>query len=158
MDRSRVEPTIFFIEKISFSMKLFSGHFYGQSFVKTVRGPFRHLKSKLKYHNVFCSDTNAARKRRIDVIAKYAPFHKFNSLCSSIDRDRGGWFLTKNQRPLSLIYMTPTNLHNSNPDVGQARFSSMPRCWVDHDLTLHVAVSIQCRANGGPELCALDQS
>ena len=37
--KSRVEPTIFFIEKISISMKLFSGHFYGQSFIKTVRGP-----------------------------------------------------------------------------------------------------------------------
>ena len=41
VDKSRVEPTIFFIEKISFSLKLFSGHFYGQSFIKTVRGPFR---------------------------------------------------------------------------------------------------------------------
>ena len=40
MDKSRVEPTIFFIEKISFSLKLFSGHFYGQSFIKTVRGPW----------------------------------------------------------------------------------------------------------------------
>ena len=39
MDKSRVEPTIFFIEKISFSLKLFYGHFYGQSFIKTVRGP-----------------------------------------------------------------------------------------------------------------------
>ena len=39
MDKSRVESTIFFIEKISFSLKLFSDHFYGQSFVKTVRGP-----------------------------------------------------------------------------------------------------------------------
>ena len=39
MDKSRVEPTIFFIEKILFSLKLFSGHFYGQSFIKTVRGP-----------------------------------------------------------------------------------------------------------------------
>ena len=39
MDKSRVEPTIFFIEKISYSLKLFSGHFYGQSFIKTVRGP-----------------------------------------------------------------------------------------------------------------------
>ena len=38
-DNSSVEPTIFFIEKISFSLKLFSGHFYGQSFIKTVRGP-----------------------------------------------------------------------------------------------------------------------
>ena len=41
MDKSRVEPTMFLIEKISFSLKLFSGHFYGQSFIKTVRGPFR---------------------------------------------------------------------------------------------------------------------
>ena len=39
MYKSRVEPTILFIEKISFSLKLFSGHFYGQSFIKTVRGP-----------------------------------------------------------------------------------------------------------------------
>ena len=39
MDKSRVESTIFFIEKISFSLKFFSGHFYGQSFIKTVRGP-----------------------------------------------------------------------------------------------------------------------
>ena len=39
MDNSRVKATIFFIEKISFSLKLFSGHFYGQSFIKTVRGP-----------------------------------------------------------------------------------------------------------------------
>ena len=42
MDKSRVEPTIFFIEIISFSLKLLSGHFYGQSFIKTVRGPFGH--------------------------------------------------------------------------------------------------------------------
>ena len=40
MDKSRVERTIFFIEKISFSLKLFSGDFYGQSFIKTVRGPY----------------------------------------------------------------------------------------------------------------------
>ena len=39
MDNSRVKATIFFIEKISFSLKLYSGHFYGQSFIKTVRGP-----------------------------------------------------------------------------------------------------------------------
>ena len=30
----------FFIEKISSSLKLFSGHFFGQSFIKTVRGPY----------------------------------------------------------------------------------------------------------------------
>ena len=34
---------MFFIEKISFSLKLFSDHFYGQSFIKTVRGPFHSL-------------------------------------------------------------------------------------------------------------------
>ena len=39
VDKSRVEPTICFIKKISFSLKLFTGHFYGQSFIKTVRGP-----------------------------------------------------------------------------------------------------------------------
>ena len=39
VDMSRVEPTICFIEKISFSFKLFSGHFYGQSFIETVQGP-----------------------------------------------------------------------------------------------------------------------
>ena len=43
MDKSRIEPTIFLIEKISFSLKLFSGHFYGQSFIKTVRGPWHFL-------------------------------------------------------------------------------------------------------------------
>ena len=37
-DNSKVEPTIFFME-ISFSLKKKSGHFYGQSFIKTVRGP-----------------------------------------------------------------------------------------------------------------------
>ena len=47
MDKSRVEPTIFFIEKISFSLKLFSGHFYGQSFIKTVRGPWTFICSDL---------------------------------------------------------------------------------------------------------------
>ena len=38
-DNSRVEPTIFLMEKLSVSLKLFSGHFSGQSFIKTVRGP-----------------------------------------------------------------------------------------------------------------------
>ena len=46
MDKSRVEHTIFFIEKISFSLKLFSGHFYGQSFIKTVRGPLLEKASQ----------------------------------------------------------------------------------------------------------------
>ena len=30
------------MEKITFSLKLFSDHFYGQSFIKTVRGPYSH--------------------------------------------------------------------------------------------------------------------
>ena len=38
VDNLRVEPTIIFMENLSFSLKLFSGHFYGQSFIKTVRG------------------------------------------------------------------------------------------------------------------------
>ena len=44
VNESRVEHTIFSMEKISFSLKLFSGHFYGQSFIKTVRGPCKFLK------------------------------------------------------------------------------------------------------------------
>ena len=40
VDNSRVEPTIILMEKLSFSLKLFSGYFYGQSFIKTVRGPW----------------------------------------------------------------------------------------------------------------------
>ena len=54
MDKSRVEPTIFFIEKISFSLKLFSGHFYGKSFIKTVRGPLswkNHISQITKKSN-----------------------------------------------------------------------------------------------------------
>ena len=43
VNKSRVERAIFFIEKIIFSLKLFSGHFYGQSFIKTVRGPLLEL-------------------------------------------------------------------------------------------------------------------
>ena len=42
-DNSNVEPSIFFIEKISYSLKLFSGHFYGQSFIKTVQCPLHML-------------------------------------------------------------------------------------------------------------------
>ena len=38
-DNSRVEPTIFLMEKLSFSLKFLSGDFYGQSFIETVRGP-----------------------------------------------------------------------------------------------------------------------
>ena len=55
MDKSRVEPTIFLIEKISFSLKLFSSHFHGQSFIKTVRGP---LILKLRYPNLHALKTN----------------------------------------------------------------------------------------------------
>ena len=41
MDKSRVEPTIFFIEKISFALKLFSGHFYGQILHLDCPGSFK---------------------------------------------------------------------------------------------------------------------
>ena len=34
------------IEKIWFLLKLFSGHFYGQSFIKTVRGPLYIVSSQ----------------------------------------------------------------------------------------------------------------
>ena len=36
VDNSRVKATIFYKENVSFSLKLFSGHFYWQSFIKTV--------------------------------------------------------------------------------------------------------------------------
>ena len=49
MDKSRVEPTIFFIEKILFSLKLFYCHFYGQSFIKTVRGPLVELSDLIGF-------------------------------------------------------------------------------------------------------------
>ena len=45
-DNSRVGPTIFLMEKLSFSLKLFSGHFYGQPFIQTVRDP---LQGESKY-------------------------------------------------------------------------------------------------------------
>ena len=60
MDKSRVEPTIFFIEKISFSLKLFSGHFYGQSFIKTVRGPFKNEPVREISNNVVCATSKAS--------------------------------------------------------------------------------------------------
>ena len=53
MDKSRVEPTIFFIEKISFSLKLFPGHFYGQSFIKTVRGPCWKSHATAQFYPAF---------------------------------------------------------------------------------------------------------
>ena len=47
-DNSRVEPTIFLMEKVSFSLKLLSGDFYGQSFIKTVRGPLHIMMIQRK--------------------------------------------------------------------------------------------------------------
>ena len=38
-DNSRVEPTISLMEKLSFSLKLFSVNFYGQTLIMTVRDP-----------------------------------------------------------------------------------------------------------------------
>ena len=39
VDKSRVKPTIFFIEKNIIFFETFLWSFYGQSFIKTVRGP-----------------------------------------------------------------------------------------------------------------------
>ena len=61
MDKSRIEPTIFFIEKISFSLKLFSGHFYGQSFIKTVRGPYMGVLRGLKKNHPCATVWHVAR-------------------------------------------------------------------------------------------------
>ena len=49
MDNSRVEIIIFLMKKLSFSLKLVSGHFYGQSFIKTVRGPLLPNAFKLDF-------------------------------------------------------------------------------------------------------------
>ena len=47
-DNSRIEPTIFFMEKtIVFFETFFSGHFYGQYFIKTVRGPFQQEQDRM---------------------------------------------------------------------------------------------------------------
>ena len=51
VDKSSVEPPISFIEKISFSLKLLSGHFNGQSVIKTVRGGF--LYNYVSYSLIF---------------------------------------------------------------------------------------------------------
>ena len=37
--KSRAEPTFFFMAKTTFSLKLSLGYFYGQSLIKTARGP-----------------------------------------------------------------------------------------------------------------------
>ena len=47
-DNSRVEHTIVLMEKLSFSLKLFSGDFYGQSFIKTVRGPSINMSTDVR--------------------------------------------------------------------------------------------------------------
>ena len=46
-NNSRVETIIFLMEKLSFSLKLVSDHFYGQSFIKTVRGPLHYLPQNM---------------------------------------------------------------------------------------------------------------
>ena len=61
VDKSRIEPTIFLIEKISFSLKLFSGHFYGQSFIKTVRGPLLIYINNDLLIGIFCSNWEKCR-------------------------------------------------------------------------------------------------
>ena len=54
-DNYRVQPTICFIEKISFSLKLFSGHFFGQTFIKTIRGPLIHEIVYARHFSTLCT-------------------------------------------------------------------------------------------------------
>ena len=51
MDKSRVEPTIFFIEKISFLLKLFSGHFMGNPSLRLSEVLIFFKKSFQEYHH-----------------------------------------------------------------------------------------------------------
>ena len=60
-DNFRVEPTIFFMKKLSSFFNFFSGQFYRQSFIRTVRGPYFHTdRYKMGYvfplldNNVYC--------------------------------------------------------------------------------------------------------
>ena len=48
-DYSMAKPIISFPWKISFSLNLFSSHFYGQSFIKTAQGPLISAASTLLY-------------------------------------------------------------------------------------------------------------
>ena len=51
-DNSMAEPNILSIGKYHF-LKIFSGHFYGQFFIKTVRGPFRY-SLRIREFGKFC--------------------------------------------------------------------------------------------------------
>ena len=84
---SRDEPYIFSMENLSFSLKLLSCHFCGQSFIKTVRGPFKHcnftvekisnltedMACSLKLVSIFFSFTQTDRPR------DYKTFFMLNS-------------------------------------------------------------------------------
>ena len=47
-DNSSAEPTTLSTEKMSFSLKFLSGPFYGQSWIKTVWGPWYFAHSKVR--------------------------------------------------------------------------------------------------------------
>ena len=47
VDDWKVEPTIPFVENFPFSLKLFSSHFYGQSFIKTSEVLSKYEKKEL---------------------------------------------------------------------------------------------------------------
>ena len=55
MDNWSVEPTIFFMKKISFFLT-FLWPFYGQSFSKTVRGPFTFFSGQISFFVIFLCD------------------------------------------------------------------------------------------------------
>ena len=80
VDKSRVEPTIFFIEKISFSLKVFSGYFYGQSFIKTVRGPLVCATSKASDHPAHTRSLIRAFASRLSIL--WLLSYWLNTICS----------------------------------------------------------------------------
>ena len=67
MDNSRVKATSFFIEKISFSLKLFSDHFYGQSFIKTVQGPLVEMYHEKLFREFRVCIKTAVKKKLINL-------------------------------------------------------------------------------------------
>ena len=87
-DNSRVEPTIFLVEKLSFSLKLFSCHFYGQSFVKTVRGPLMSdVKDSRECASSTTHDTQLTQTTRYPECERRPPKH-LDDYVTDLDRDQ----------------------------------------------------------------------
>ena len=79
-------------EKLSFSLELFSGHFYGQSFIKTVRGPLVKLtfRTAISSHQVMGM---LSKKNEVWKIyqTEYGPFLATDWLKSKIKEEGGSW-------------------------------------------------------------------